>query len=73
MASSGVRLGAWDYLHWGDIRPIEKDGKIVAAKIIVYAGEDEEYLSFILRSFDALQEWMNYRQNSGELIDENAG
>jgi hypothetical protein len=36
MASSGIRLGAWDYLRWGDIRPIEIDGKIVAAKIIVY-------------------------------------
>jgi hypothetical protein len=46
MASSGIRLGAWDYLRWGDIRPIEIDGKIVAAKIIVYAGEeDDEYFS----------------------------
>src|SRR6478752_8635505 len=43
MISSGIRLGAWDYLRWGNIRPIEKDGKVVAAKIIVYAGEDEEY------------------------------
>ena len=44
MTSSGIRLGAWDYLKWGHIRPIEKDGKeVVAAKIIVYAGEDEEY------------------------------
>ena len=41
MASSGIRLGARDYLHWGDIRPIEREGKIVAAKIIVYAGEDD--------------------------------
>ena len=48
MTSSGIRLGAWDYLKWGDIRPIEKEGKgIVAAKMIVYAGEDEEYYTFI--------------------------
>jgi len=73
MASSGVRLGAWDYLKWSHIRPIEKDGKIEAAKIIVYAGEDEEYFSFISKeAFDALREWMNYRQKSGELIDENS-
>jgi hypothetical protein len=51
MASSGIRLGAWDYLKWGHIRPIiekENDAKdTVAAKIIVYAGEDEEYYAFI--------------------------
>ncbi|MGN6348343.1 MAG: hypothetical protein ACTHKF_03540 [Candidatus Nitrosocosmicus sp.] len=27
----------------GPHRPIERDGKVVVAKIIVYAGEDEEY------------------------------
>ena len=47
MASSGIRLGAWDYLRWKDIRPIERQGKVIAAKIIVYAGDDEEYFSFI--------------------------
>jgi len=26
MASSGIRLGAWDYLHWEDVEPIMKDG-----------------------------------------------
>ncbi len=50
MTSSGIRLGAWDYLKWGDIRPIEKEGRgIVAAKMIVYSGEDEEYYTFISR------------------------
>jgi hypothetical protein len=43
MAYSGIRLGAWDYLRVGHIRPIEREGKVVAAKIIVYAEEDEEY------------------------------
>src|SRR5215207_3311852 len=43
MASSGIRLGAWDYLRWGDIRPIEREGKIMAAKIIVY-GQSPSYL-----------------------------
>ena len=36
MTSSGIRLGAWDYLRWGNIKPIEKECMgIVAAKIIV--------------------------------------
>ena len=47
MASSGIRIGAWDYLCWSHIRPIERNGEIVAAKKIVYAGEDEEYFTFI--------------------------
>ena len=74
MASSGIRLGAWDYLRWGDIRPIEIEGKIVAAKIIVYAGEeDDEYFSFIsLEAFNELQNWIKYREISGELINDNS-
>lgn len=36
MSSSGIRLGAWDYLRWGNITPLKRDGKIVAAKMIIY-------------------------------------
>ncbi len=73
MASSGIRLGAWDYLRWKDIQPIERQGKVVAAKIIVYAGDDEEYFSFITpEAYYELQKWMQYRQDSGEEIHENS-
>jgi hypothetical protein len=73
MTSSGIRLGAWDYLRWGNIRSIEKDGETVAAKIIVYAEEDEEYFSIISKeAYGALKEWMNFREKAGELIDENS-
>jgi hypothetical protein len=48
---------------------VSRDGKVVAAKIIVYAEDDEEYFSFIsLESFDALDEWMTFRKQSGEAI-----
>jgi hypothetical protein len=48
MASSGIRIEAWDYLQWGHIQPIERNGDLVAAKMIVYAGEEEEeYDTFI--------------------------
>jgi hypothetical protein len=68
--SSGIRLGAWNYLKWKHIVPMKKDDKIIAAKIIVYAGENEQYYSFItLEAFEALQEWMEYRRTSGENID----
>src|SRR4028118_486685 len=49
MASSGIRLGAWEYLKWGHIRPIEKEGEVVAAKITVYAEEEDECFSFITK------------------------
>ena len=71
MASSGIRIGAWDYLQWGHIRPIERDGETIAAKMIVYAGEDEEYFTFISSAaWHALEDWMNYRKGSGEPIND---
>jgi hypothetical protein len=73
MISSGIRIGAWDYLKWKHIIPIEKEGKIVAAKIIVYAGEPEQYFSFITsEAYNSLKEWMDYRASYGEGINGNS-
>jgi integrase len=71
MSSSGIRVGAWDDLKWKHIKPIEQGGNIVAAaaKIIVYAGSDEQYYSFIsAEAYQALDEWMNFRKKSGEKV-----
>jgi hypothetical protein len=63
MASSGIRLGAWDYLHWKDIEPISKDGRVVAAKVTVYSGEEDEYFSFITpEALSELERWVSYKQ-----------
>jgi hypothetical protein len=73
MSSSGIRIGAWDYLQWGHIRPIQTNEEIVAAKMIVYAGEDEEYFTFISpEAWRALKEWMSYRETSGEIIKQDS-
>ena len=73
MASSGIRLGAWDYLQLKHIIPIEREGKVVAAKIIVYAGDNEEYFSFItLEAYFELEKWIEYRKNCGENINKNS-
>ena len=71
MVSSGIRLGAWDYLKWKHVKPISNDeGKIVAARLEVYAGDVEEYYSFVnIEAFNALKEWMNFRASYGEKID----
>jgi integrase len=70
MVSSGIRVGAWDYLQWRHITPIERNGQVVAAKITVYAGSEEEYFSFITpEAYHELHKWMIYRKESGEAID----
>jgi hypothetical protein len=69
MVSSGIRVGAWDYLHWGNVVPIKNGDCLVAAKMTVYAGEADEYFTFISpEAFRALESWMEFRKNSGESI-----
>jgi integrase len=69
MMSSGIRLGAWDYLRWGDITPIRKDDKVIAAKIIVYRGEPEQYTSFITpEAYEALEGYIDFRMEHGEHV-----
>ena len=70
MCSSGIRLGAWDYLKWKDVVPIhDEENEIIAAKLVVYRGEPEEYYSFITpEAYNAVKEWMNFRISYGEVI-----
>lgn len=69
MISSGIRVGAWDYLKWGHIVPINKNGHLLAAKIIVYKGEPDEYFTFISpEAYFALESWMEFRKASGEVV-----
>jgi hypothetical protein len=70
MASSGIRLGAWEFLRWKDVIPISDDnGNMIAAKLIVYAGELDEYYTFVTpEAYSALNEWMDFRSSYGERI-----
>lgn len=73
MASGGFRLGAWEFLQWGHVRPIYIDvngeEELMAAKVTIYAGEDEQYFCYITpEAYLALKEWMDYRERSGEKI-----
>ena len=70
MASSGIRLGAWDYLKWKHITPIHSEaGRVLAGKIIVYAGDSEEYYAFISpEAYNSLLGWMEFRSTYGEKI-----
>jgi hypothetical protein len=40
MISSGIRIGAWDYLRYKDITPLsDAKGEIIAGRLTVYAGD----------------------------------
>jgi len=65
MASSGIRVGAWDYLKWGHVIPIvSKEDKaiVVAAKLRVYVDEDDEYYTFISpEAYYLLKNWIFFK------------
>jgi hypothetical protein len=64
-----MRIGTWTYLKWKHIIPIKIDDILVAAKIVVYAGETEQYYSIITtEDYKALKEWMDFRSSYGEKI-----
>ena len=64
MLTSGIRLGAWDYLRWKHIIPIKNENnEVIAAKVRVYSGEKEEYLSFItLKHLRHYRNILNFRK-----------
>lgn len=70
MLSSGIRVGAWNYLKWKHVKPIKNENdEIIAAKIIVYSGQKEEYFSFITpEAFNVLEEYLEFRRTCGETI-----
>jgi hypothetical protein len=64
MASSGIRLGAWDYLKWGHIKPIIRNEQAIAARITAYADENEQYYSYITP--EALKTLQESKQHTGK-------
>jgi hypothetical protein len=70
MVSSGIRLGAWDYLKWKNVKPIyDNAGEVISAKLEVYSGDFEEYYTFITpEAYTAVKEWMDFRASYGENI-----
>jgi hypothetical protein len=69
MLSSGIRVGAFNWLKWKHVIPIFKNNQLVAAKLIVYGGEHEQYFSFITtEAYHALKNYMHFRELHGEKI-----
>jgi hypothetical protein len=70
MVSTGIRMGAWEYLKWKHVTPIHnKEGKVIAAKMIVYAEEPEQYFTFMTsEAYASLKQYMDFRTSYGEYI-----
>jgi hypothetical protein len=70
MLSSGIRVGAWDYLNWKHVKACyDNNNRIIAARLLVYAGEPEQYITFMTpEAYKALSEWMDFRASFGEKI-----
>jgi integrase len=71
MASSGIRVGAFNYLQWKHITPLSNSGgDIIAAQMLIYPGDPaEEYYTFCSpEAYNELKNWMQYREDCGEKI-----
>jgi integrase len=71
MASSGIRVGAFDYLQWKHITPFTNpNGDVIAAQMLIYPGDPvEEYYTFCTpEAYNELKGWMRYREECGEKI-----
>ena len=67
MLSSAIRLGAWDYLRIKDVSSFKdkKTGDVIAGKIVVYAGEHDQYVSLITpEAWFSLEKWILFIENS---------
>ncbi len=70
MASGGIRLGAWNFLKVGHVTSITKKDQLFAAKVTVYAGEEEQYETFITpEAYKCFEAYLNFRKKNGEAIN----
>ena len=72
-----MRIDGWHWLRSKHVTPLDKDGQtisdqkgeVAAAKLVVYAEEPEQYITFITpEAYNALKEWLDYRKQNGENI-----
>ncbi len=70
MLSSGIRVGSWDFMQWGNFEKVERNDKLVAAKLRAYNTKSKRwYNTFVTpEAYAAVAEYMQYRGTQGEKI-----
>ncbi len=68
-ATSGIRVGAFEGMTYGDITPIQDPDNLIGAKILVYRGDNEQYTTFVTSEcHGVIQQYINARKAAGEDI-----
>ncbi len=70
-ASSGIRVGAFEGMRWGDVTPVaDADGKDVrAARVVAYRGSAEQYVTFVTpECCEMLLRYRAMREDAGERV-----
>ena len=70
-SSSGVRVGAFDEMTWGDVTPLraQDSGHVRAARLLVYRGSVEEYVTFVTpECYEMLLKYRAMREEIGEQV-----
>lgn len=62
MVSSGIRLGAWDFIIRKHVISLfDEHDEVSAARLIVYAGDREEHHTFVTaEAYHSLKDWMDF-------------
>ena len=72
-ATSGVREGAIESFKVDDYTHIEREGKVVAGRLVVYSGDPEKYVTFITpETCYALDRYLNFRREHREKVTGNS-
>ncbi len=70
LASSGVRIGSWDYFCLGDL--IQVKGKTIGC-LVVYRGEKEQYQTFVSsEAMKLFSEYLDQRRENDEVLTQNS-
>jgi integrase len=68
LCSSGARIGSVQWLRWKDVEEVEVGGEKFA-KLVIYRGEPEEYVTFITPECHRYwQEYRRWRESIGEKV-----